>query len=111
VSLGWDTAPSCIQDHVPGTPYPNVYKPYEKCAACFTFAPGSKPGTFAGGVSNWYLGLTALGFVVMLAFLVWWVMLEDKKLRAQAAHLLTAGRAGQVQLRGDVPQPGTGGPA
>lgn len=110
MSLGWGTAPSCIQHDVPGTPYPNVYKSYEKCADFFTLAPGSKPGTLFSGVSNWYLGLTALGFVVMLAFLVMWVMLEDRKLRAQAAHLLVAGRAGQVQLRADVPQPGTGGP-
>ena len=40
---------------------------------------------------------------------------EDGKLKRQAAHLLVAGRAGQVQLspdvRAEVPQPGLGGPA
>ncbi len=40
---------------------------------------------------------------------------EDGKLKRQAAHLLVAGRAGQVQLspevRADVAQPGLGGPA
>jgi hypothetical protein len=67
------------------------------------------------GVSNGYLALTAIGFVVMLCFLVYWVILEDGKLKRQAAHLLVAGRAGQVQLspevRAEVPQPGLGGPA
>jgi hypothetical protein len=111
VSLGWDTAPSCIQHDVAGTPYANVYKPYEKCADFFTFGPGSKPGTMFSGVSNWYLGLVALGFVVSVAFLIAWVMLEDRKLRAQASHLLVAGRAGQIELRAEVPQPGMGGPA
>ena len=57
----------------------------------------------------------AIGFVVMLGFLVYWVILEDGKLKRQAAHLLVAGRAGQVQLspevRAEVPQPGLGGPA
>jgi hypothetical protein len=67
------------------------------------------------GVSDGYLALTAIGFVVMLAFLVYWVILEDGKLKRQAAHLLVGGRAGQVQLRADlrddIPQPGLGGPA
>jgi hypothetical protein len=40
-----------------------------------------------------------------------WVMLEDRKLKTQAAHLLVAGQAGQIKLRAEVPQPGTGGPA
>jgi hypothetical protein len=109
VSLGWDTAPSCIQHDVP--PADGIYKPFEKCADFFTLGPGSKPGTMFDGVSDGYLALVALGFVVMLAFLVAWVWLEDRKLRTQAAHLLVAGRAGQVELRAEVPQPGLGGPA
>jgi hypothetical protein len=65
------------------------------------------------GVSNGYLALTAIGFVVMLGFLVYWVILEDGKLKRQAARLLVSGRAGQVQLspevHAEVPQPGLGG--
>ena len=113
MALGWGTDPSCIQHGVP--PAEGVYKPFEKCADFFTFGPGSKPGTMFDGVSSGYLALTAIGFVVMLCFLVYWVILEDGKLKRQAARLLVSGRAGQVQLSPDVhaevPQPGRGGPA
>ena len=85
---GWDTAPGCIQHGLPG---PDVFKPYEKCADFFTFAPGSKIGTLTDGVTASYWALTAVGFVVMCVFLVWWVVLEDKKLKAQASQLLRAG--------------------
>jgi hypothetical protein len=109
VALGWDTAPPCIQHGIAGSE--GVYKPYEKCADFFTLGPGSKLGTLGGGTANSYYALVAVGFVVMLAFLVAWVVLEDRKLKRQAAHLLVAGQAGQVALRADVPQPGLGGPA
>ena len=42
---GWDTAPGCVQQHVPGSE--GVFKPYEKCADFFTFGHGSKINTFA----------------------------------------------------------------
>ena len=105
---GWDTAPGCIVHGVPGSE--GVYKPYEKCADFFTLGPGSKFGTEFSGTATSYYALVALGFAVMLAFLVAWVMLEDRKLRRQAAHLLVAGQAGQVELS-STPQPGLGGPA
>jgi lipoprotein signal peptidase len=104
---GWNTAPGCIQD-LPASA--GVYKPYEKCADFFTFAHGSNYGTLASGVNATYWVVVIIGILVMFAFLVAWVVTEDRKLRVQAAHLLTAGAAGQVQLRADVPQPGTGGP-
>jgi hypothetical protein len=87
-----------------------VYKAYEKCSDFFTFGPGSTIGTSTDGVATSYWVLTALGFLAMIAALVAWVMTEDRKLKAQAATLLTARRAGMVELREDVPQPGTGGP-
>jgi hypothetical protein len=86
---GWDSAPGCIDQHVPGSA--GVYQPYEKCADFFTFGHGSTYGTFASGVNVSYWILTAIGFGVMVAFLIWWVMLEDRKLTSQAAHLLQAG--------------------
>ena len=104
--LGWDSAPPCIQHDVPGAD--GVYKAYEKCADFFTFGPGSTIGTSTDGVATSYWILTALGFSVMIAALVGWVVTEDRKLKAQAARLLTAGQAGPVELGG--PQPGTGGP-
>jgi hypothetical protein len=104
---GWDSAPGCIQHGVSGEPYPNVYPAYEKCADFFTFGHGSTLGTFSDGVNSSYWILTALGFAVMIAALVGWVMLEDRKLQRQAAHLLREG----MGARPTVPQPGTGGPA
>jgi hypothetical protein len=109
LALGWDTAPSCVQHGVPGAD--GVYKPYEKCADFFTLGPGSKLGTEFSGTATSYYVLVAVGFVVMLAFLVAWVVLEDRKLKTQAARLLLTGHAGQVELTAKVPQPGTGGPA
>ena len=106
---GWHTEPGCILHGVPGSD--GVYKPFEKCADFFTFGPGSKLGTEFSGTSSGYYALVALGFAVMLAFIVAWVMMEDRKLRTQAAHLLVAGQAGQVELTASVPQPGLGGPA
>jgi len=108
VGLGWHSDPGCIQHSV--SPADGVYKAYEKCADFFTFGHGSKPGTLTSGVNSSYWILVAIGFLVSVAFLVAWVVTEDRKLRRQAAHLLTAGAAGQVELRADVPQPGTGGP-
>jgi lipoprotein signal peptidase len=109
VVLGWNSAPGCVQHDV--SPADGVYKAYEKCADFFTFGHGSKLGTAASGVNVSYWILVTIGFLMMIAFLVAWVVLEDRKLRRQAAQLLTTGAAGQVSLRAEVPQPGTGGPA
>jgi hypothetical protein len=109
VALGWDTAPPCVQHGVPGSA--GVYKPYENCADFFTYGPGSKIGTEFSGTASGYYALVAIGFAVMLAFLIAWVWLEDRKLRAQAAHLLVAGEAGQVHLAGESQPGSTGGPA
>jgi len=91
---GWESAPGCIQHGVPGAD--GVYKPYEKCADFFTFGHGSTLGTFADGVNSSYWVLTALGVIAMCVFLVWWVMLEDRKLKAQADHLRAAGISSSI---------------
>lgn len=109
MALGWNSAPGCIQHDVPGSD--GVYKAYENCADFFTFGKGSTLGTFADGVNSSYWVLTAIGFSVMIAFLIAWVVLEDRKLKHQSAHLLLAGEAGQVHFTEPVPRPGTGGPA
>jgi hypothetical protein len=93
---GWDSAPDCIQHGVAGAPYPNVYPPYEKCADFFTFGPGSTINTFSDGVSTSYWILTAIGFIVMVAALVGWVVTEDRKLKRQAAYLVKEGVAKTV---------------
>ena len=93
---GWNTAPDCIQHGISGSPYPNVYAPYEKCADFFTFGPGSTINTATDGVATSYWILTAIGFIVMCIALIGWVVSEDRKLRRQAEHLLKAGVAKTV---------------
>ena len=110
---GWDSAPGCIQHGVPGAD--GVYKPYEKCADFFTFGTGSKYGTLADGVNSSYWVLVAIGFTVMVVFLVLWVVTEDRKLKRQAAHLLQTGLPAAPPPRATFeapPQPGApSGPA
>ena len=91
---GWNSAPGCIHHDVPGAD--GVYKPFQDCADFFTFGHGSKLGTFADGVNSSYWILTALGFAAMCVFLVWWVMLEDRKLNDQADHLRAAGISSSI---------------
>jgi hypothetical protein len=93
---GWDSTPPCIEHGVSGSPYANVYAPYEKCADFFTFGPGSTINTATDGVATSYWVLTALGFIVMIVALVGWVVLEDRKLRRQADYLLKEGVAKTV---------------
>jgi hypothetical protein len=99
---GWSSAPGCIDQHA--APSVGIYKPYEKCADFFTFGHGSKIGTLTDGVNSSYWVLVALGFSVMVAFLIGWVVLEDRKLRAQAAYLLEQG----VIARGGEAAPAAG---
>lgn len=54
----------------------------EDIAAFWTFGPENSTGTYV---------LTVLGFIVMVASLIAWVMLEKRKLEAQAALLRSAG--------------------
>ncbi len=67
----------------------------EDITAFWTFGPGSSTGTYV---------LTVLGILLMLAALVGFVVLEQRKLRAQA-ELLRA--AGGMPAPGGVP-PGPG---
>jgi hypothetical protein len=113
--FGWDTAPPCVQHDV--APADGVYKAYQDCAYFFTMGPGSTFGTATDGVSGTYWGLTIIGILVMVAAFVAWVVLEDRKLKQQAARLLISGQAGQVVLSEGVvkdthvPAPGLGGPS
>jgi hypothetical protein len=93
---GWNSEPGCIQHGVSGAPYPNVYNSYEKCADIFTFGHGSTIGTFSDGVNSSYWILTAVGFTLMVVFLVAWVMTEDRKLKRQSAYLIREGVAKTV---------------
>ena len=97
MALGWHSEPGCIVHGVPGSD--GLYSPYQNCADFFTFGHGSTIGTATTGVNSSYWVLTIIGIVVMITAFVAWVVMEDRKLKRQAAHLLTAGQAGQVHLR------------
>jgi hypothetical protein len=99
---GWDSAPGCIQHHLPASD--GVYKPYQACADFFTFGHGSTVGTLSTGVNSSYWILTVLGVLAMIGFLIWWVVLEDRKLTTQAAHLLQVG----MGATGGSPPPAAG---
>jgi hypothetical protein len=67
----------------------------DEISAFWTFGPGGSTGTYI---------MTVLGIILMVASLVGWVWLEDRKLAAQT-NLLRA--AGGLPLPGGVP-PGPG---
>jgi hypothetical protein len=67
----------------------------EELTAFWTFGPQSSTGTYI---------LTVLGVILMVASLIGWVWLENKKLTAQAALLRAAGG---LPAPGGVP-PGPG---
>ena len=67
----------------------------EEITAFWTFGPNSSSGTYI---------LTVLGIILMVAALIYWVWLENKKLTAQA-DLLRA--AGGLPVPGGAP-PGPG---
>jgi hypothetical protein len=57
----------------------------------WTFGPAG--GAEGGSLTGTFV-LTGLGMLLMVASLIYWVWLENKKLSAQAAHLRTAGGLG-----------------
>ncbi len=82
----------------------------EKITSFWTFGPGNSTGTYV---------LTAVGFIVMVASLIGFFVLENRKLAAQAALLRAAGGFGvpgeaapgpgpsQQPLAGPSTDPGT----
>ena len=70
----------------------------DKIEAFWTFGPGGSTGTYI---------LTVLGIILMVASIIGWVLLENRKLAAQA-ELLRA--AGGLPLPGGVPGPGPSQP-
>jgi hypothetical protein len=71
----------------------------EDITAFWTFGPENSTGTYI---------LTALGVIVMIASLIGWVRLEQRKLQAQAALLRAAG--GLPMPGGMYPGPGPSQP-
>jgi hypothetical protein len=57
----------------------------------WTFGPAG--GSEGGSLTGTFV-LTGLGMLLMIVTLIWWVRLEDSKLKRQAAHLRGAGLGG-----------------
>lgn len=80
----------------------------EDVGAFFTFGPGNSTGVYI---------LTVLGIILMVASLIGWVWLEDRKVSAQAQHLRAAAAAGlppvpSGPVHADAPsQPPMAGPS
>ena len=102
-----DSAPDCISDTI-GDEAARVEDvadfvvgdQWQDCAGFMTFGPGSTYGAEGQGAETAYMVLTWLGIVAMVAVLVMWVVLENRRLRAHVATRF-------APERGPVgPQPG-----
>jgi hypothetical protein len=105
-----DSAPACISKD-PGTEEARVEDsadfvmgdPWADCAGFMTFGPGSTYGPEGVGAESAYMVLTWIGIVVMVAVLIAWIVLENRRLIAYTL--------GRRDLSADQPQPGmTGSP-
>jgi hypothetical protein len=75
---------------------------YDKCAGFMTFGPGSTYGEDGSGAETFYMILTWLGIVVMLAVLVGWVLYENRRL----IQAVTGFGGPSSPTGGPAPQPG-----
>jgi hypothetical protein len=60
----------------------------EQVTTFWTFGPAG--GSEGGSLTGTFV-LTGLGILLMIVSLIWWVTLEDSKLKRQASHLRGAG--------------------
>ena len=82
-----DSAPDCIANIGGAKPADDsadfiLQAAYEKCAGFMTFGPGSTYGDEGAGAATAYTVLTWIGIAVMVAVLVYWVLWENRRLRA-----------------------------
>jgi hypothetical protein len=91
-----NSSPSCVIEREGATPADDsadfiLQARYEDCAGFMTFGPGSTYGDEGAAAETAYYILTWLGIVAMVAVLLAWVILENRRLAAHAASI--AGRA------------------
>jgi hypothetical protein len=65
---------------------------YEDCAGFMTFGPGSTYGPEGEAAETLYMVLTWLGIGFMVAVLVVWLILENRRLLQYAAARVRGGR-------------------
>ena len=109
-----DSSPACVSSD-PGTEEARVEDsadfvmgdPYQECvdtaSGIMTFGPGSTYGPEGVGAESAYMVLTWIGIVVMVAVLLAWILVENRRLIAYAL--------GRRDPTPEGPQPGmTGAP-
>jgi hypothetical protein len=105
-----DSSPDCVVSREGMTPADDsadfiLQARYEDCAGFMTFGPGSTYGDEGAAADTAYYILTWLGIVAMIAVLLVWVILENRRLVAHAARL--RGRPWHVGPQAPAPpQPG-----
>jgi hypothetical protein len=95
-----DSAPSCVTDVGGARPADDsadfiLQAAYENCAGFMTFGPGSTYGEEGAGAATSYVVLTVIGMAVMVAVLVAWVYVENRRLHAH--RLILRGGTGAVE--------------
>jgi hypothetical protein len=95
-----DSAPSCVTDVGGARPADDsadfiLQAAYENCAGFMTFGPGSTYGEEGTGAATSYVVLTVIGMAVMVAVLVAWVYVENRRLHAH--RLVLRGGTGAVE--------------
>jgi len=91
-----DSAPSCITS-VDGAKQADdsadfiLQAAYENCAGIMTFGPGSTYGEGGAGAAGAYYVLTWLGIIFMVAVLVAWVWMENRRLHGHRLRLRGGG--------------------
>jgi hypothetical protein len=95
-----DSAPDCVTDVGGARPADDsadfiLQAAYENCAGFMTFGPGSTYGEEGTGAATSYVVLTVIGIAVMVAVLVAWVYVENRRLHAH--RLVLRGGTGAVE--------------
>lgn len=83
-----DSSPDCVQNatgYVEGDDADFILQAnYEECAGFMTFGPGSTYGPEGIGAESAYMVLTWIGIAFMVACLIAWIVLENRRLRSRA---------------------------
>lgn len=95
-----DSAPSCVTSVDGAKPADDsadfiLQAAYENCSGFMTFGPGSTYGEEGAGAAGSYMVLTWIGIAVMIAVLVSWVYVENRRLHAH--RLILRGGTGAVE--------------
>jgi hypothetical protein len=94
-----DSAPDCVT-HNEGYNEEDIadfilQDNYADCAGFMTFGPGSTYGEEGAGAAGAYVVVTVIGIIVMVAVLIAWVYVENRRLHAH--RLVLRGGTGAVE--------------